>query len=226
MTDDEIIALAHKYIKFDQGKIDGATLNAELAKCRDTGELMAVGTACKMLKGKGLVISSDTPDNPLYDRSKQIERRLTGSVKEDVGIDPLRPPKSWSDLRGMPRDITGDLAPVIGEPITQDDLKMTRQACERTVYVWAIPHVITFIRNPEQCGSPLVTIGVSGSRSKDRAPMSLANGSRRLALRTVDARLSGSAATTLRRVVASEARCRRAFTAQRTQEGRTFPAHY
>jgi hypothetical protein len=26
MTDDEIIALAHKYIEFDQGKIDGATL--------------------------------------------------------------------------------------------------------------------------------------------------------------------------------------------------------
>jgi hypothetical protein len=63
-----------------------------------------------MLKGKGLVISSDTLDNPLYDRSKQIERRLTGSVKEDVGIDPLRPLKSWGDLRGMPRDITGDLA--------------------------------------------------------------------------------------------------------------------
>jgi hypothetical protein len=58
-----------------------------------------------MLKGKGLVISSGTPDNPLYDRSKQIERRLTGSVKEDVGIDPLRPLKSWGDLRGMPRDI-------------------------------------------------------------------------------------------------------------------------
>jgi hypothetical protein len=110
MTDDEIIASAHKYIEFDQGKIDGATLNAELAKCRDTGELIAVGTAYKMLKGKGLVISSDTPDNPLYDRSKQIERRLTGSVKEDVGIDPLRPLKSWGDLRGMPRDITGDLA--------------------------------------------------------------------------------------------------------------------
>ena len=96
MTDDEIIALAHKYIEFDQGKIDGATLHAELAKCRDTGELIAVGTACKMLKGKGLVIRSDTPDdNPLYDRSKQIERRLTASVKEDVGIDPLRPLKSW-----------------------------------------------------------------------------------------------------------------------------------
>jgi hypothetical protein len=145
MTDDEIIALAHKYIEFDQGKIDGATLNAELAKCRDTGELIAVGTACKMLKGKGLVISSDTPDNPLYDRSKQIERRLTGSVKEDVGIDPL---KSWSDLRG-PRDITGDLAPVIGEPITQDDLEMTRQVYERTVYVWAIPHVITVYQKSE-----------------------------------------------------------------------------
>ena len=108
MTDDEIIALAHKYIEFDQGKIDGATLNTELAKCRDTGELIAVGTAYKMLKG--LVSSSDTSDNPLYDRSKQIERRLTGSVKEDVGIDPLRPLKSWGDLRGMPRDITGDLA--------------------------------------------------------------------------------------------------------------------
>jgi hypothetical protein len=143
MTDDEIIALAHKYIEFDQGKIDGATLNAELAKCRDTGELIAVGTACRMLKGKGLVISSDTLDNPLYDRSKQIERRLTGGVKEDVGIDPLRPLKSWGDLRGMPRDITGDLAPVIGSPITQDDLEMTRQVYERTVYVWAIPHVIT-----------------------------------------------------------------------------------
>ena len=34
MTDDEIIALAHKYIEFDQGKIDGTTFNAELAKCR------------------------------------------------------------------------------------------------------------------------------------------------------------------------------------------------
>src|SRR5215472_6686424 len=115
MTDDEIIALAHKYIEFDQGKIDGATLNAELAKCRDAGELIAVGTACKMQKGKGLVISSDTPDNPLYDRSKQIERRLTGSGKEDVGIE-----------------------------------KMTRQAYERTVHVWAI-----ILRNPKQCGSPL-----------------------------------------------------------------------
>jgi hypothetical protein len=147
MTDDEIIALAHKYIEFDQGKIDGATFNAELAKCRDTGELIAVGTAYKMLKGEGLVISSDTPDNPLYDRSKQIERRLAGSVKEDVGIDPLRPPKSWGDLRGMPRDITGDLAPVIGSPITQDDLEMTRQ--ERTVHVWAIPHVVTVYQKSE-----------------------------------------------------------------------------
>ena len=139
MTDDEIIALAHTYIEFDQGKIDGATLHAELAKCRDTGELIAVGTAYKMLKGKGLVINSNTPDNPLCDRSKQIERRLTGSVKEDVGTD--QPLKSWGDLRGMPRDITGDLAPVIGSPITRDDLEMTRQ--ERTVHVWAIPHVIT-----------------------------------------------------------------------------------
>ena len=49
MTDDEIIALGHKHIDFDQGKIDVATLNAELAKCRDTGELIAVGTAYKML---------------------------------------------------------------------------------------------------------------------------------------------------------------------------------
>jgi hypothetical protein len=110
MTDDEIIASAHKYIEFDQGKIDGATLNAELARCRDTGELIAVGTAYKILKGMALVISSDTTDNALYDRSKQIERRLTGSAKEDVGIDPLRPLKSSGDLRGMPRDITGDLA--------------------------------------------------------------------------------------------------------------------
>ena len=111
MTDDEIIASAHKYIEFDQGKIDGATVNAELAKCRDTGELIAVGTAYRTLKGSGLVIRSDTPDNPLFDRSKQIARRLTGSVREDVGIDPLRPPlTSWGDLRGMPRDITGDLA--------------------------------------------------------------------------------------------------------------------
>jgi len=142
MTDDEIIALAHKYIEFDQGKIDGATLNAELAKCRDTGELIAVGTACKMLKGKGLVIRSDTPDdNPLYDRSKQIERRLTASVKEDVGIDPLRPLKSWGDLRGMPRDITGDLA--ASPSLVVQDFEMTRQVYERTVHVWAIPHVIT-----------------------------------------------------------------------------------
>jgi hypothetical protein len=103
MTDDEIIASAHKYIEFDQGKIDGVTLNAELAKCRDTGELIAVGTAYKMLKGSGLAIRLDTPDNPLFDRSKQIARLLTGGVKED-------PLKSWGDLRGMPRDITGDLA--------------------------------------------------------------------------------------------------------------------
>ena len=141
MTDDEIIALAHKYIEFDQGKIDGATLNAELAKCRDTGELIAVGTAHRMLKGKGLVISADTPDNPLYDRSKQIERRLTGSVKEDVGIDPLRPLNSWGDLRGMPRDITGDLA--VSPSLVVQDFEMTRQVYKRTVYVWAIPHVIT-----------------------------------------------------------------------------------
>ena len=53
MTDDEIIVLAHTYIEFDQGKIDGATLHAELAKCRDTGELIAVGTAYKRLKGNG-----------------------------------------------------------------------------------------------------------------------------------------------------------------------------
>jgi hypothetical protein len=61
MTDDEIIASAHKYIEFDRGKIDGATLNAELAKCRDPGELIAVGTAYKMLKGSGLAIRLDTP---------------------------------------------------------------------------------------------------------------------------------------------------------------------
>ena len=143
MTDDEIIAVAHKYIEFDQGKIDGATLNAELAKCRDTGELIAVGTAHKMLS-KGLVISSDTLDNPLYDRSKQIERRLAGSVKEDVGIDAL---KSWGDLRGMPRDITGDLA-ASPSPVVQD-FEMTRQAYKRTVHVWAIPHVITVYQKSE-----------------------------------------------------------------------------
>ena len=147
MTDDEIIALAHKYIEFDQGKIDGATFNAELAKCRDTGELIAVGTAYKMLKGEGLVISSDTPDNPLSDRSKQIERRLNGSVKEGVGIDPLRPLKSWSDLRGMPRDITGDLA--ASPSLVVQDFEMTRQAYKRTVHVWAIPHVITVYQKSE-----------------------------------------------------------------------------
>jgi hypothetical protein len=147
MTDDEIIALAHKYIEFDQGKIDGATLNAELAKCRDTGELIAVGTACKMLKGKGLVISSDTPDNPLYDRSKQIERRLTGSVKEDVGVDSLKPLKSWGDLRGMPRDITGDLA--ASPSLVVQDFAMARQVYERTVHVWAIPHIITVCQKSE-----------------------------------------------------------------------------
>ena len=147
MTDDEIIALAHKYIEFDQGKIDGATLNAELAKCRDTGGLIAVGTACKMLKAKGLAISSDTPDNPLYDRSKQIERRLTGSVKEDVGIDLLRPLKSWGDLRGMPRDITGDLA--ASPSLVVQDSEMTRQSYKRTVHVWAIPHVITVHQKSE-----------------------------------------------------------------------------
>ena len=129
MIDDEIIALAHKYIEFDQGKLDGATFNAELAKCRDTGELIAVGTAYKMLKSTGLVISSDTPDNPLYDRSKQIERRLTRSAK------------SWGDLRGMPRDITGDLA--ASPSLVVQDFEMTRQVYERTVHVWAIPHVIT-----------------------------------------------------------------------------------
>src|SRR5215468_7769857 len=141
MTDEEIIALAHKYIEFDQGKLDGATFNAELAKCRETGELIAVGTAYKMLKGTGLVISSDTPDdNPLYDRSKQIERRLTGSVKENVGI-------VWGDLRGMPRDITGDLA--ASPLLVVEDFAMTRQVYERTVHVWAIPHVITVCQKSE-----------------------------------------------------------------------------
>jgi hypothetical protein len=38
---------------------------------------------------------------------------------------------------------------VIGEPITQDDLEMTRQVYERTVYVWAIPHVITVYQKSE-----------------------------------------------------------------------------
>ena len=151
MTDDEIIALAHKYIEFDQGKIDGATLNAELAKCRDTGELIAVGTAHKMLKSKGLVISSDTLDNPLYDRSKQIERRLAGSVKEDVGIDAL---KSWGDLRGMPRDITGDLA--ASPSLVVQDSEMTRQSYKRTVHVWAIPHVITV---HQKSGTVWVAVG-------------------------------------------------------------------
>ena len=94
-----------------------------------------------MLKSTGLVISSDTPDNPLYDRSKQIERRLTGSVKEDVEIDPPGPLKSWGDLRGMPRDITGDSA--ASPSLVVQDLAMTRQVYERTVHVWAIPHVIT-----------------------------------------------------------------------------------
>ena len=28
-------------------------------------------------------------------------------------------------------------------PVAQDDLEMTRQVYERTVHVWAIPHVIT-----------------------------------------------------------------------------------
>ena len=142
MTDDEIIALAHKYIEFDQGKIDGATLNAELAKCRDTGELIAVGTAYKMLKSTGLVISSDTPDNPLYDRSKQIERRLTSSAK------------SWGDLRGMPRDITGDLA--ASPSLVVQDFEMTRQAYECTVSVWAIPHVITV---HQKSGTAWVAVG-------------------------------------------------------------------
>ena len=45
MTDDEIIASATNISNSNQGKIDGATLNAELAKCRDPGELIAVGTA-------------------------------------------------------------------------------------------------------------------------------------------------------------------------------------
>ena len=64
MTDDEIIALAHKYIEFDQGKFDGATLNAELAKCRDTGEMIAVGTAYKMLRGGGWSAARTPPTTP------------------------------------------------------------------------------------------------------------------------------------------------------------------
>ena len=86
------------------------------------------------------------PRRSLHVRSMQSIRLLDGHLGNltTSAIDPLRPPlKSWSDLRGMPRDITGDLAPVIGSPITQDDLEMTRQVYERTVYVWAIPHVIT-----------------------------------------------------------------------------------
>jgi hypothetical protein len=103
MTDDEIIALAHKYIEFDQGEIDGATLNAELAKCRDTGELIAVGTAYKMLKGRGWSSARDTLDNnPLYDRSKQIAGHLAGSVKENVGIDPLRPVDRAASVAACP----------------------------------------------------------------------------------------------------------------------------
>jgi hypothetical protein len=123
-----------------------------LAKCRDTGELIAVGTAYKMLKGTGPVISSNTPDNPLCDRSKQIERRLTGGVKEDVGI--VQPLKSSGDLRGMPRDITGDLA--ASPSLVVQDFGMTRQAYERTVHVWAIPHVITV---HQKSGTVWVAVG-------------------------------------------------------------------
>jgi hypothetical protein len=46
---------------------------------------------------------------------------------------------------------------------------MTRQV-ERTVHVWAIPRVITVDQKSETGGSPLVTIWVSGSRSKILQP--------------------------------------------------------
>jgi hypothetical protein len=72
MIDDEIIALAHKYIEFEEGKIDGATLNAELAKCRDPGELIAVGTAYKMLKGRAPVIRPTTPCMIVPSRSSAV----------------------------------------------------------------------------------------------------------------------------------------------------------
>jgi hypothetical protein len=113
--------------------------------CESSGERLLIKLDHRQSLSAARERRAAIPDNPLYDRSKQIERRLTGSVKEDVGIDPL---KSWSDLRG-PRDITGHLAPVIGEPITQDDLEMTRQAYERTVHVWAVPHVITVHQKSE-----------------------------------------------------------------------------
>jgi hypothetical protein len=64
-----------------------------------------------------------------------------GALRKDVGIDPLRPLKSWGDLRGMPRDITGDLA--ASPSLVVQDFEMTRQVYKRTVYVGAIPHVIT-----------------------------------------------------------------------------------
>src|SRR5215472_9201862 len=107
MTDDEIIALAHKYIEFDQGKIDGATLHAELAKCRDTGELIAVGTACKMLKGKGLVIRSDTPDdNPCMIVPSRSNAVSLPALRRTWELIPLGRLNRGADLRGMPRDIT------------------------------------------------------------------------------------------------------------------------
>ena len=193
MTDDEIIALAHKYIEFDQGKLDWAALNAELAKCRDTGELIAVGTAYKMLKGKGLVINSNTPDNPLCDRSKQIAHRLTGGVKENVGIEQAL--KSWGDLRGMPRDISGDLAASPSQVVR--DFEMTRQVYKRTVYVGVIPHVITVTQKARTVweavgdyrGEP---IRVKGS-SADVAMKDWADAA--LKTETIDARPSGSAAS-------------------------------
>jgi len=64
---------------------------------------------------------------------------------------------------------------------------MTRQVYERTVHVWAIPHVITVHQKSEAVWlAVLVITGASGSRSKDRVPMLQPNGSRRLALGTLN----------------------------------------
>jgi hypothetical protein len=54
----------------------------------------------------------------------------------------------------MPRDITGDLA--ASPPLVVQDFEMTRQAYERTVYVWGIPHVITV---HQKSGTMWVAVG-------------------------------------------------------------------
>jgi hypothetical protein len=54
----------------------------------------------------------------------------------------------------MPRDITGDLA--ASPSLVVQDFEMTRQAYERTVYVWAIPHVITV---HQKSGTVWVAVG-------------------------------------------------------------------